>query len=273
MPSWWERMTGVAPKTATDSKYLAFLAARYRGEQRLPRPGALVAPDELRRQQWATFGGRWTCAGAITLVIIGLAAQQLVLAVTGGVVLCGAVVVMVRVSVATAPAINEFNVLKSRCEAAHSRLPANPMDPTYRSTLNEMIDCDEGTLAYCAAKIASEIEQDPAWKSERLEVIVIDLWDEVAEIGRSARQIAKDREVTERLERGRLRDGPEVQEMIDADKQLRSEAVALLAARVYAFTDYRDRVHRLGMAAVRESNTMSRAMRLAADEQAIDRLR
>jgi len=33
-----------------------------------------------------------------------------------------------------------------------------------------MINDDEGTLAYCAAKIASEIEQDPRWGSPRLDV-------------------------------------------------------------------------------------------------------
>jgi len=36
MPSRWERLTNVAPKTAPDRKYLAFVAARYRGDKRLP---------------------------------------------------------------------------------------------------------------------------------------------------------------------------------------------------------------------------------------------
>lgn len=135
-----------------------------------------------------------------------------------------------------------------------------------------MINCDEGTLTYCAAKIASEIEQDPAWDSPHLDIIAIELWDELADIGASARQIAKDREATERLERGRLRGDPEVRAMIDADKQLRNEALTLLAARVHAFADYRDRLHRHGMAASRETSALSRAMRLASDEQAIDRL-
>ena len=272
MPSWWERLTGVAPKIVEDRKFLAFVAARYSGEKRLPHPGTLVAPDELRRKRHASLVGGWTCMAAVTLTIIGLAASQFVLVFVGAVALIGAVAFMVSVARATAPAITQFNALKSRCEAAHARLNADSLDPEYRSTLNDMINCDEGTLAYCAAKIASEIERDPAWKSARLEVIPIDLWDEVDEIGQSARHIAEDRKATERLEQGRLRDDPEVRETIDADRQTRGEAIAFLAARVYAFADYRDRVHRLGMAAVRDSRMISRAMRFAADEQAVNKV-
>ena len=64
-----------------------------------------------------------------------------------------------------------------------------------------MIRRDEGTLAYCAAKIASEIEQDSNWRSSRLEVMPIDLRDELADIGKSARQIAEDRGATTALEK------------------------------------------------------------------------
>ena len=32
MPSRWERLTNVSPKTLQDRKYLAFVAARYRGD-------------------------------------------------------------------------------------------------------------------------------------------------------------------------------------------------------------------------------------------------
>lgn len=39
MPSWWERLTGVSPKYVEDKVYLSFVAARYRGEERLPIPG------------------------------------------------------------------------------------------------------------------------------------------------------------------------------------------------------------------------------------------
>jgi uncharacterized membrane protein YphA (DoxX/SURF4 family) len=267
MPSRWERITGVAPKTAADAKYLAFVAARYKGEKRLPHPDALAVPDELGRRQRADFTSWWTSAAAIALMIIGFA-TDLVIVVAAGIV----VVANIVVSRSTAPAISEFHARKSRCELAESRLRANPLDPQDSATINKMINCDEGTLIYCAAKIASEIEQDPAWKSPHLDIIAIDLWDELADIGESARQIAKDREATERLERGRLRDDLEVRAMIDADKQLRNEALTLLAARVHAFADYRDRVHRHGMAALRESGALSRAIRLASDEQAIDRL-
>jgi hypothetical protein len=210
---------------------------------------------------------------AVTLAFIGLAAQLFALVFLGTVGLVAAVAVMVGVVIATAPVVTEFNGLKSRCEAAHARLSGDSLDPEFRSTLNDMINCDEGTLAYCAAKIASEIQRDPAWKSARLEFIAIDLWDELAEIGQSARQIAQDREATESLELGRLSDDPEVRQTIDADKQMRGEAITLLAARVHAFADYRDRVHRLGATALRDSRTVSRAMRLATDEMAVTKLR
>jgi hypothetical protein len=272
MPSRWERITGVAPKTAADTKYLAFVAARYKGEKRLPHPDALAVPDELGRRQRADFTSRWTSAAAIALMIIGFATDLVIVVAAGIVVLICVLVANIVVSRSTAPAISEFHARKSRCELAESRLRANPLDPQDSATINKMINCDEGTLIYCAAKIASEIEQDPAWKSPHLDIIAIDLWDELADIGESARQIAKDREATERLERGRLRDDLEVRAMIDADKQLRNEALTLLAARVHAFADYRDRVHRHGMAALRESGALSRAIRLASDEQAIDRL-
>ena len=270
MPSRWERITGVAPKTAADRKNLAFVAARYAGEKRLPHPDTLAIP-ELGRRHWAGLINRWTSAAAITLMIIGLAAGVVIVVAAGIVILISALVANVVVSRSTAPAISEFHARRSCCELAESRLHANPLDPRDSATINEMINCDEGTLTYCAAKIASEIEQEPAWQSPHLDIIAIDLWDELADIAGSARQIAKDRDATERLERGRLRDDPDVRAMIDADRRLRNEALTLLAARVYAFADYRDRVHRHGMAALRESSALNRAIRLASDEQAINR--
>lgn len=272
MPSRWERITGVAPKTAADAKYLAFVAARYQGEERLPHPDALAVPDELGRRRRADLTCRWISAAAIALVILGLAADLVVVVVAAIVIVSCALVGNMVVSRTTAPAIGKFHALRSRCELAETRLRANPLDPQDTATINTMINCDEGTLTYCAAKIASEIEQDPAWESPDLDIIAIDLWDELGDIGASARQIAKDREATERLERGRLRDDPEVRLMIDADMQLRNEALTLLAARVNAFADYRDRVHRRGMTALRDSTGLSRAITMASDQQAIDRL-
>lgn len=49
MPSWWERLTGVSPKTAEDRVFLSFVAARYLGEERMPDPDALVAPESVER--------------------------------------------------------------------------------------------------------------------------------------------------------------------------------------------------------------------------------
>ena len=138
-------------------------------------------------------------------------------------------------------------------------------------TLNKMITCDEGTLAYCAAKIASEIERDPNWTSSRLDIVPIDLWNELAEVGESARQIAEDHEATAELERSRLRSERDVQATIDEDNRLRKEALALLAARVHTLADYRDRVHRLSMTARRDSAALSRAVRRASDQQATNR--
>ena len=272
MPSRWERLTGVAPKIAEDRKFLAFVAARYRGEKRLPHPDALAAPEELAHKQRTDFLCAWTSVLAVVFGIVGLAAGLPVLAGLAAVVLVMAVVAVVVVSLSTESAVSEYYALRSRCQAAHDRLNGESLDPEYRSTLNTMINCDEGTLAYCAAKIASEIQRAAGWKSSRLDVATINLWDELAEIGASARQIAEDREMTEELERGRLRNDPEVRDTIEADKRLRREAMGLLAARVSALADYRDRVHRRGAIAVRDGRAINRAVRLAADEVAVKKL-
>lgn len=273
MPSRWERLTGVSPRIDEDRKFLAFVAARYKGEPRLPHPGALVVPAEVRRRQNANFVGGWASVAAIVVTLIGVAAQLSFLTAVGLVVLIVSVGYVASVSTMTAVAVAGFTALKSRCAAAQARVHSEFLDPEYQFTLDKMITCDEGTLAYCAAKIASEIEREPAWSSGVLEVITIDLWNEVAEIGHSARLTAEDRESTERLLRGRLRDDPEVKATIEADKRAHGEAISLLAARVNAFADYRDKVQRLGMAALRDSRTVSRAMRLAADELAAHTLR
>jgi hypothetical protein len=52
---------------------------------------------------------------------------------------------------------------------------------------------------------------------------------------------------------------------------LTREATDLLAARIAAFADYRDEVHRLSMHARRESAARGHAVRLVADEQAKNR--
>lgn len=273
MPSWWERVSGVAPKIAEDKRFLAFAAARYRGEPRLPHPSALVVPNELAPRESVNFVCRWIRWAATALAVIGTLTQQVVLIVTGLVVFFTAVAVTVWISHVTDPAIAAFTALKSRCEEAHRRVHGESLDPEYRSTLDVMITCDEGTLAYCAAKIASEVTRDPAWKSPTLDVVAIDLWDEVADIAHSARLIAEDRQSCERLKQGRLRNDPEVREMIEAESRSRGEALALLATRVNAFADYRDRVHRRGMAALWDSRTTSRAMRRAADDVAVAKLR
>lgn len=273
MPSRWERITNVNPKIARDRKYLAYLAARYLNEERLPDPGELVPPDELRMRERVGVAVTRGCLFAFLVMIIGFTGGLPVLTVVGGVIAAVALAIMGAVWMETAGAVNEYALLQSRCAQAQSRLRANPLHPRYRSTLDQMINCDEGTLAYCAAKIASEIRREPAWNSEYLELLPIDLFEELAEIAQSARQISDERKATESLECNRLRDDPEVQEMIAADKQRREESIGLLAARVHAFADYRDRLVRRGMAAVREKNTANRAMRLAADEVAIDRLR
>lgn len=270
MPSRWERLTGVSPKIAEDKLFLAFIAARYIGEKRLPHPAKLVAPDEVRQKQAANLIGGWACAGWAALAVIGLAAGRPLLFWIAALGLIGTVVPMLVISVSTAPAILEFNALKADCERAHARLHGDSLDPEYRSVLDTMIACDEGTLAYCAAKIASEVQRQVASQPSKLDAIAIDLWDELGAIGASAREITDERTETERLERSRLRDKREVRETIAADNALRAEAIALLAARVNAFADYRDRLHLLGTAAWREARITSRAMRLTSDELAAD---
>jgi hypothetical protein len=273
MPSRWERLTGVGPKIPEDRKFLNFVAARYCGEPRLPHPDTLAAPVEMARRETVGLFGRWTFMTGGAVLVLGLVVQLAALATIGVVFLIVALTVVVIAANSTAPAIAEFQAWKSRCEAAHARVSEDALDPEYASTLNAMICHDEGTLAYCAAKIASEIEREPAWKAACLELIAVDLWDELDEIGSSAKQIADDREATEALILSRLHKDPEVREMIDTDNRQRHEALALLTARVYAFADYRDRVHRLGMSALRNSRTASRAMKQAADELAVAKLR
>ena len=117
----------------------------------------------------------------------------------------------------------------------------------------------------------TEIEQDSNWRSSRLGILPIDLWDELAEVGESASQITEDREAMTELERSRLRDDPDVRVTIDEDRELIGEALTLLAARVDAFADYRDRVQLLSMYARRDSTALSRAVRRVADQQAKDR--
>jgi hypothetical protein len=98
------------------------------------------------------------------------------------------------------------------------------------------------------------------------------LWDEVAGIGRSAKQIADDRQALEGLERDRLCDAKDVRATIVEYKKLRKQAIALLAARVYAFADYRDRVRLHGIAARHADAELKGVMRSVEDEQGRDRL-
>lgn len=272
MPSRWERLTNVAPKTAQDRKYLAFVAARYRGDKRLPHPDELEPPGEFHTRQSTLCVGLASSGTGIALTAAGQATHLPPFVVAGILVLVCALVATVAVYVSTQPAVSQFYGLKSRCEQAEFRLRADPMDSENTSTINKMIRCDEGTLAYCAAKIASEIEQDSNWRSSRLDILPIDLWEELAEVGESASQITEDREATTALESSRLRDDPDVRAAIDEDKALTREALTLLAARVYAFADYRDEVLRLSMYARRDSTALSRAVRRVADQQAKDRL-
>ena len=125
---------------------------------------------------------------------------------------------------------------------------------------------DFGSL--CPVQKDADRGAQVAAKSARLELVAIDLWDELDEIATSAREITEDREETERLARSRLRDKPEVRETLESDQQLRTTAVGLLAARVYAFADYRDRLHLLGTKARRDNRIARRALRLTSDELA-----
>lgn len=268
MPSWWERLTGVSPKYVEDKVYLSFVAARYRGEERLPHPRSLVAPDGVQHLQDTGLIGGFAAATAIVIAIFGLAAEQPIVFGMAVLVLAMALAGMVVVWVSTAPEITRFKDLQARCAVAHARLYADPLDADYRSTLDTMITCDEGTLAYCAAKIAAEIRRDTVADTRTLDLIVIDLWDELAAIGTSAREIAEDRAMTESLARSRLRGTDDVRDRIATDQALRDAAIGLLAARVSAFADYRDRLVLLGADAWRESRITGRAMRLSSDELA-----
>lgn len=272
MPSRWERLTNVAPKTAPDRMYLAFIAARYRGDELLTHPDDLMPPDDFHVRERTLMVGWPSAALGVGLTLTGVATHLPVLTIVGIVVLVCAVVVVMGMVVVTQPAISDFRAQKALCEAAEARLFAAPMDSENTATLNEMITHDEGTLAYCAAKIASEIEQDPNWGSPQIDLTMIDLWDELTEVGDSARQIAEDRRATDSLQKSRLRNHADMKLTIAEDKRLRKEALSLLSARVYSFADYRDQVQRLSITARRDKNALTRAIRRVSDEQARHRL-
>lgn len=84
--------------------------------------------------------------------------------------------------------------------------------------------------------------------------------------------VAQDREATEQLERGRLRDDPEIRAVITEDKEQRRASLAALAARIHDFADYRDRIQRISAREVRDRSSLDRATRLVSDEQATNRL-
>ena len=271
MPSRWERLTNVAPKTVRDRKYLAFVAARYRGDQRLPHPDALEPPRELHTREFAYCVCMAVGAIAIILAVArpGHSATCVTPRRSSAPSRCG-----VRRRTRSSPdATGDQPVPCAEAPVPTRRIPTacRPLDSEDIATLNKMINNDEGTLAYCAAKIASEIEKEPDRDYSELDIMPIDLWEELAEVGESARQIAEDRDATQALVCGRLSDDPDVRATIDEDNQLRKEALTLLAARVHAFADYRDRLHLLSMSARRETNALSRAVRRVADQQATAR--
>lgn len=267
MPSRWERLTGVAPKIEADRRFLIFVAARYRGEPRLPRPHEVVAPIALHVRTVAIHCG-WVAA---TLVALSFFSEP-GLAVTSGTLLAVALTMLMVVSVTTGDAIRLYRAVSAESLAAERRLHSDRLNSDDARTLDEMIRSDEGTLAYCAAKIASEIERDPAWRTDAVGFVEIDLWDELAEVGASSRRIAQDREATEKLKRGRLRDDDEIRSVIDKDLKFRWEATAALAARVNALADYRDHIQRSSAWQSHDGSSLERTTRMAADEQARERL-
>ncbi|ULE34043.1 hypothetical protein [Mycobacterium sp. IDR2000157661] len=273
MPSHWERLTNVAPKTAADRKYVAFVAARYRGDLRLPRPDEVDPPDEIHTRQRTQVSGWCAAAAAAVFAVIGAASEVSAFTVTGVALFLIVVGGVAVVYLSTQDAVNDFHAYRALCERAESRLHVDPMDSEDTSTANTMITCDEGTLAYCAAKIASEIEQIPLWASSRLYIVPIDLRDELAEIGASARQIAEDRQALAALESSRLRDDADIRSTVAEDRQQMTEALGDLAARVHALADYRDEAQRLSVAARRDTTALNRAVRRAADQEAAKRLR
>lgn len=272
MPSRWERLTGVRPSTGHDRKYLAFAAARYRGDVRLQHPDALKPPPEFGSWESVRFRTRVVSALAVVLMVIGLASNLVAVAAAGVALLVGVVLWAGFMWKATNPAIQRFRDERSRSTASEGRLHSDPMDSENTQTVDQMILCDEGTLTYCAAKIAAEIERDPDWSDARTSVVSINLWDEVAEIAASAREINRDREAAIELERGRLRDDPEVKQVIDTYRQQYADAIAGLATRVHAFADFRDRIHRIGIAQRSETSALRSAFRSAADDVARKRV-
>jgi hypothetical protein len=272
MPSRWERLVGVAPKTAADRKYLAFAAARYRGEERLPHPDALRVPRAVTAR-YVTHSLGWLVVSiAVMLALAGLKAGG-ALAVTGVAVALCALAVMTFALASARPAVREYEARRNLCQQAHARLHANPLDRIDLDSLNAMIGCDEGTLTYCAAKIISEIVQDPAWRPDAIDFVAINLWNELSDIGASAQQLARDRKASEDMQRSRLRDDPELRAAIAEDQRECAAALALLADRVHALAVYRDHIQRTGLVARRERNALDRATREAADTFAKDRLK
>lgn len=270
MPSRWERLTGVRPRTPGDRKFLAFAAARYRGDERLRHPDALLPPTEIAAWERVSLLSRIAGAAAVALVLIGVAGGLVAVAAAGIAIAVGATLWAGLTWHAKGPAIKRFHDERSRCASAQKRLHADPLDEENTRTVDQMILCDEGTLAYCAAKIASEIDKDPAWSDARAGGVFIDVWDEVAEVGESAREIHEDRESMREPEAGRLRDDPDVLEAIAAYRQQVADGIAALAERVHTFADIRDHVHRIGVSQRITSSALNRARRSALEDFARD---
>ena len=135
MPSRWERLTNVAPKTAQDRKYLAFVAARYRGDKRLAHPDELDPPDEIHSRRSTLCIGLASAAVGIALTAVGQATHLAASVVAG---ICSWLCARRHRRCLLLDTTGGEPVLcaRSRCEQAESRLHADPMDSENTSTVN-----------------------------------------------------------------------------------------------------------------------------------------
>lgn len=80
------------PKTTFDRMYLAFVAARYRGDKRLSRPDALEIPGSVSVHYGTHLTGWTVTAVSIVMMWVGATPRVIALTLTGAAVMMHALV-------------------------------------------------------------------------------------------------------------------------------------------------------------------------------------
>jgi hypothetical protein len=268
MPSWWGRRVGIRGKDADERHYLAFVAARFRGDPQVPEVDASVARAAhayacgiVVRQ----IGGFLVLVALVVLVVADAAAAGCVFAIALPIAIVGNIL-----AIGNAGAAKRHSREREQAEAARVRLHPEVLHPDDAATVRTLQSSDEGKLAYGTALIAAEIARDPDWREH--ETLPVDLHIEVGDVAARARRLIEDREVPREYEQRRLHRASDVQALLAEERRAHEQAVGALAARVAAFADYRDKILHERLTATSESAARRRAVDSAHDEQARRRM-